>query len=275
MRRCSPTAFSSLLSGLPPGATPGVITLPESSEILNVIFHTLYGTSCAQNSPSLDDLVQAVDCMPTYEVIPQTLIVPQTPLYILLLSYAPLQPMTVYSLAGHHGLAALAEQTSSHLLSYPLSTVDDTLAIRMGPVYLRRLFMLHWKRLGCLKEFLVQPPPRHLPTKDCSTHDQTKLTRAWSLAAASLVWDARPGTCINHHEPCKEFDTESVLDLSTHLISGAFESLIQNVSCHDCRDASKARIRQVVTQWATVKVRVKDSNAILALTWTFVLQCTI
>jgi hypothetical protein len=193
LRRAAPLAFSSLLSGLPPGP---VITLPESSSVLNVIFHTLYGTSCAQNLPSLDDLVQAVDCMPKYDIIPSTLIVPQTPLYTLLLSFAPLQPMVVYSLAGQHGLSELAEHTSSHLLSYPLFTIDDTLATRMGPVYLRRLFMLHWNRLACLKEYVVKPPPHHVPSKECTTEDQNKLTRAWSLAAASLVWDARPGTSI-------------------------------------------------------------------------------
>ncbi|KAH6903912.1 hypothetical protein BKA70DRAFT_1373767 [Coprinopsis sp. MPI-PUGE-AT-0042] len=230
-RRVAPTAFSSVLLGITLGP---VIALPESSAVLNVIFHTLYGMSCAQNSPLLDDLVQAVDCMPKYEIIPRALILPQSPLYVHLLSFAPLEPMIVYSLAGHHELSELAVHTSGHLLSFPLFKIDDTLAARMGPVYLRRLFMLHWTRLACLKEYLLQPPPHHLPTEYCTTEDQKKLTRAWTLAAAYLVWDARP-------------------DVSTYMINAAFESLIRSVSCNECQEASTARVRQVLTQWVAVK----------------------
>jgi hypothetical protein len=45
-----------------------------------------------------------------------------------------------------------------------------------------------------------------------------------------------------------------LLDLSTFMINAAFESLVKNVSCKDCQDGSKARIREVLTSWAAVKV---------------------
>ncbi|KAG2018688.1 hypothetical protein CC2G_008096 [Coprinopsis cinerea AmutBmut pab1-1] len=233
----APNAFFAFLSGKGSIVNGGPISIPESSTTLNIILHTLYGTSCAQNSPSLDDLIQAVDRMPFHGIAPQRLIVPKTPLYMLLLSYAPLRPIEVYALAGFHCLEELAVHVSSHLLSFPLSTISDELATRIGSVYLKRLFLLHVHRLDALKDALLQPPHPHAPTKECTFAEQKKLTRAWALASSYLVWDATP-------------------DVSTHRIQSALSSLVKGISCKECENSANARMREVVVKWAAVKCTV-------------------
>lgn len=171
-----------------------IIPIPDTSVVLNVILHMLYGTSAAQNSPSFEELTTAVYRMPFYDINPRDYITPRTPLYQLLLTHAPLFPLEVYALAAHYDLEDLAVATSSHLLSYPLANLSDEMAQRMGAVYLKRLLTLHLDRFNALRHILLAPPHPHPATKECSFSDQRKLTRAWALVAAYLAWDARPGT---------------------------------------------------------------------------------
>jgi len=152
-----------------------------------------YGLSPASYSPTFEILSNAVDSMPTYSINPSTQIHPGTPLYTLLLSFAPLCPLDVYALAAHHKIHSLAVMASSHLLSYPLHTITDSQAIRIGAVYLKKLMALHIDRLNALKEVLLKPPYPHPPTRVCDFSAQKKLTRAWSLVSANLAWEASPG----------------------------------------------------------------------------------
>jgi hypothetical protein len=167
--------------------------VPDSSAVFNVVLHTLYGTSSAHNSPSFDTLTTAVDRMPFYDIDPKDYITRQTPLYQLLLSHAPLYPLQLYSLAGRHELEDLAVASSSHLLSFPISSLRDEMAMQMGATYLKRLFCLHFNRVNALKQILLAPPHPHPPTNECDFGQQKALTRAWALVSAHLAWDARPG----------------------------------------------------------------------------------
>lgn len=176
-----------------PGAP---ISIPEISVTLNVILHGLYGLSCAHHFPTLDELTAAVDCMPTYGVIPKDLILPGTPLSDLLLSHAPLQPIIVYALGAYHDIDHLAVEASSHLLAFPLSGIQDDLAARIGAVYLKRLFMLHISRLAALRDILLSPPKTHDATAECGPDSQSRRMRTWALIASSLVLEARPGMCL-------------------------------------------------------------------------------
>ncbi|KXN91239.1 hypothetical protein AN958_01761, partial [Leucoagaricus sp. SymC.cos] len=213
----------------------GLIRIPDTSSVLNVILHTLYGTSSAQHSPSFETLTIAVYRMPFYDLNPKACIVPRTPLYDVLLTHAPLFPIQLYTLAGHHDLQELAVATSSHLLSYPLSNLPEEMAERMGALYLKRLLCLHLDRFNALKHILLSPPHPHPVTRECNFTDQKKLTRAWALVAAYLAWDARP-------------------DLSTHSMRSAFQPLTENLSCELCNEGLQKRIKDVIVQWASVKV---------------------
>ncbi|KAF5370046.1 hypothetical protein D9758_001104 [Tetrapyrgos nigripes] len=211
-----------------------VVHIPEQSPVLNVILHALYEMSCAHYSPSFEVLTTAVNLLDEYGIDPKSQITPSSPLYTLLLSHAPLFPLDVYTLASKYDLFDLAVSTSPHLLSFPLSSLTDEMAVNIGPKYLRRLFFLHIGRSDALKRLLLQPPHPHAPTPWCDFTDQKTLTRAWALASAYLAWDARP-------------------DLSTSFLESALSPLVENLSCDLCKQALNDRIKNLIVQWSVVK----------------------
>lgn len=178
-----------------------MISLSEHSTVLNVVFHTLYDMSSSHYSPTASILIAAVDALHKYGVPLLKCIGQSSPLYNQILSIAPVAPIETYALAAHYDLYDLALRISSHLLAFPLSNVTDEHAVRMGPIYLKRLFFLHLGRIDALKRLLLPPPHPHAPTSTCDFIEQKKLTRAWALASAYLAWDARPGT--HHIMQCK------------------------------------------------------------------------
>ncbi|KIL59652.1 hypothetical protein M378DRAFT_84807, partial [Amanita muscaria Koide BX008] len=242
----SEKAFSSLLSDTLSNEKyrNTVINVPEESVVLNVILHALYNLSCAQHSPALQTLLTAVNQMPFYDICVRKHVSPGTPLYQLLLSQAPLYPIDIYSLAAQHCLEDLAVNTSSHLLSYSLSSITDEMAQRMGAIYLKRLMFLHLGRNTALKNILLIPPPPHPPTKECNFTDQKNLTRAWALVSAYLAWDGRP-------------------DLSTSGMQRALSPLTDQLICNQCHQTLHKRIQDVVVQWTSVKVRVLRPMSII------------
>lgn len=191
----SENGFNALLSPLPSPTVDQelMITVPEVSNVLNIILHAVYNMSCAHYSPPFSLLANTIDRLTVYGISSKTRIASSTSLYAILLSYAPLFPLDLYALAAAHDLYDLAVATSSHLLSLPLASISDEMAERIGPIYLKRLFFLHFGRSDALKRVLLPPPHPHPPTSWCDFTEQKKLTRAWALASAYLAWDARPG----------------------------------------------------------------------------------
>ncbi|KAG6817441.1 hypothetical protein H0H87_008609 [Tephrocybe sp. NHM501043] len=248
----STNSFHFLLPAQSPKQHDPIIDVQENSAILNIILHAIYDISCAHYSPSFPQLVAAVHRFQFYGVDPKSTILPNSPLYSLLLSHAPLYPLELYSLAANYDLHDLAVSTSSHLLSFPLSSLTDEMAQAMGPIYLKRLFFLHFGRSDALKRVLLSPPHPHPPTPCCDFSDQKKLTRAWALASAYLAWDARPGTkhvLFHHSSP-----NVSMLDLSTSTMESALRPLEDHLGCEDCKESLQTRIKTLVVQWSLVKV---------------------
>ena len=183
------------------------------------------------------------------------------------------------ALAAAHDLYELAVPVSSHLLSFALHSLTDELALRIGPVYMKRLFFLHLGRLDALKRLLLPPPHPHPPTAGCDFAEQKRLTRAWALASAYLAWDARPGTrrglssrgepladdrsflprvrmtlrCA--HQPCCFAASFLLTDLSTSAMESALCPLADHLSCDVCKKSLTDRVRQLIVQWSVVKVR--------------------
>ncbi|KAF8974299.1 hypothetical protein BDZ97DRAFT_1646763 [Flammula alnicola] len=212
-----------------------VVHLPDNSTVLNIILHTVYDMSCAHYSPPFASLISAVNRLPIYGIPPKARIVPSTPLFSVLLAHAPLYPIELYALAASHDLYDLAVSTSPHLLSFPLASITDEMAEKIGPVYLKRLFFLHFGRSDALKRVLLPPPHPHAPTHLCDFAEQKKLTRAWALASAYLAWDARP-------------------DLSTSTMESALWPLAEHLTCEQCQQSLRDRIKNLVVQWSVVKV---------------------
>jgi hypothetical protein len=235
----SGNGFNSMLPILVPEDSnyfgPGpILAVPESSSVLNIVLHAIYDLSCVQYSPSFDTLVEAVSTLETYGVAPQNAIAPDTPLYDILLTHAAARPLELFALASQHDLYDLAVVTSSHLLSFSLSTVSDEMAERIGPIYLKRLFFMHLGRAEVLRNILLPPPYPHTPTSTCDYRQQKDLTRAWTLASAYLAWDARA-------------------DLSTSAMESALSPLGDHLLCELCQAGLTERIKVLTTRWSMIK----------------------
>ncbi|KAF8812388.1 hypothetical protein BYT27DRAFT_7132938 [Phlegmacium glaucopus] len=235
-----------LLSSQPSNDQDPVIRVPENSIVLNIVLHTVYDMSCIQYSPSFAALVTAVNRLPVYGFSQKKCIAPSTPLFSLLLSHAPSYPLELYALAASHDLYDVAVPTSSHLLSFPLASLTDDMAKLIGPIYLKRLFFLHFGRSDALKRVLLPPPHPHTPTAFCDFTEQKKLTRAWALASAYLAWDARP-------------------DLSTNAMESALRPLSEHLTCEQCQEALNNRIKNLVKQWSIVKASILISLNLLII----------
>ncbi|TCD64953.1 hypothetical protein EIP91_003411 [Steccherinum ochraceum] len=196
----SQNAFNGLLSdeGIESGReiTAGpmiIVAVPAHSTLFNVILHTIYGMSCTQYRPPLGVLLEAVTELKTYGIPQGEFISPHKPIFHHILAETPRNPINVFLVASENDLELLAAATSAHLHSLHLPSITDEMANRMGPRYLKRLVNLHIDRLQYLKHVLLDPPKMHEDTVNCGFVEQKKLARAWAFAAASLVWDIRPG----------------------------------------------------------------------------------
>ncbi|KAI0675060.1 hypothetical protein C8Q78DRAFT_965194 [Trametes maxima] len=212
------------------------LRLPQSGDTLNVVLHTLYGLSCLHFHPTLETVEAALTALTNYGASIQALAAPYQPLNALILSHAPYRPIETYALVGHYQLDELAVTVSGHLLSFDLSTVTDALATRMGPVYLKRLFLLHQVRIHALKDIILRPPGSHGQAPGCSDAEQAKLTRAWALATAQLVWDATPS-------------------MSPNSLRALLEPIVDTLACGACKQMLQQRVQEVVYSWSQVTVR--------------------
>jgi hypothetical protein len=200
----STNGFNSLLpleeKGHPEGAG-NILPLHHDSVVLNILLHTIYNMSAVHYAPAPEAVIAVVETLEKYGMSVQTYLAPPSPLCTLFLGTAPQAAIEFYAISGAYDLPHLAIPISSLLLSYSLASLSNELAVKMGPLYLKRLFFLHLGRVEALKRLLLPPPQPHVPTANCDFTDQKKLTRAWALASAYLAWDARPGKPLNgpHH----------------------------------------------------------------------------
>jgi hypothetical protein len=233
------------------------IMLSEDSHVLNIVLHLLYTIPCSHFCPSVDVISKTVSALKRYGVSIKSLATPDTCLYSLILSRAPLNPIQLYAIAAENELHELAVAISPHLMSFNLATLTDEIAIQMGATYLKRLFFLHLGRNQALKRLLFQPPALHGPTPECDFAQQKKLTRAWALAASYLAWDVRPG--LSHHEV---WSSRTLIysshhrpsDLSTSAINSTLGSLQEHITCQLCLNNLSQRVKQMIVEWSNIKV---------------------
>lgn len=184
---------------LPPDMThisheqPMLVHVPEEATVLNIVLHAIYGWSSSSFGHSVDQIRLAVNSLEKYGVSLEECLSPDSPLRSLILSHAQLRPIEMYAMAAAHHLESLAVSVSSMLLSYPLLSLTDELAIQMGAAYLRRLVLLHEKRMDLLRGLVLAPPDTHRTTNTCTFEQQKDLTSAWALTVAELAWQASPG----------------------------------------------------------------------------------
>ncbi|TFY61591.1 hypothetical protein EVJ58_g4409 [Rhodofomes roseus] len=173
------------------GHLPAVAT-PEPANVLGIILHIVYGLSVSGSGPSLETISATLDVLPQYGFSSKQHARAGMPLCNLLAACAPLRPIDTYALAAKHDLIDAAIAASAHLLAFPLASLTDELATRVGSLYLKRLFFLHIGRIEALKHLLSHLPSHHPDTAECSDVQQRCLARAWALGVAHIMWDAGP-----------------------------------------------------------------------------------
>ncbi|EIN04836.1 hypothetical protein PUNSTDRAFT_122576 [Punctularia strigosozonata HHB-11173 SS5] len=206
--------------------------------MLNVVLHAIYNMAWTTPIPLFAVASSAVTSLVKYGFDVKTVFAPSTTLFGLFSrSYAASAPMDVYCFAASHDLALLAVVASRNLLSFPLCALDDALAEKMGPRYLRRLFFLHLGRTAALKRLLVPQPAQHPPNAVCGTAERQGLNRAWALASAYIAWDARP-------------------NLTSQDIRNVMNPLINDLVCTQCKLSFLERSLALIAQWSAVKATI-------------------
>ncbi|KAK7692909.1 hypothetical protein QCA50_004547 [Cerrena zonata] len=207
-----------------------IIPISETSDVVNVLLHTVYGISCSEYNPSVAVLIATITALKKYGISLRDHINPATPLFPVLTEQAQMHGIELYMVAAENDLQDMAVAISAHLLSFHLPTVTDEMAARMGPIYLKKLFFLHIDRTHVLQELMMTPPETHSPMADCGLNEQQRLMRVWALACASLAWDARP-------------------DLSPAKMEIVLGSTDGQLPCQLCNTALNARIKKLIADW--------------------------
>ena len=196
LTEASESHFNNLL---PTGSLDTTLTpihVKEDAVTLNIVLHIVYDIPFRHYSPSLDLLLEAAGALKKYGVPLQTKLAAGTPFFEELIGKVALAPIEVYALAAENDLFHLASDASSYLLSFPIAFLSDEMCYRIGPIYLLMLFNLQTGRLRVLQSLVTLPPPEHGPTLLCGWTDYQCLKTAWSLASASFIFNATPGTYI-------------------------------------------------------------------------------
>ncbi|KAF5331995.1 hypothetical protein D9611_008983 [Ephemerocybe angulata] len=224
-----------------------VVSIPERAPVLMLILQALEGKISLEDPiPECDDLIEAIDALPKYDLEPRTVVRPGTAIYIYLLSHAPTRPLDIFALAAHHKLDSIAVEASKSLLDYPVESIEDEIAIRIGSHYLNRLFSLHRMRLEGMSWLMLKPPMFHgVPqanflsrtpqvSNGCGEGGRRNLQNAWALGAAPIARDTRP-------------------DLNEDRVRKTFQPLALDLDCVVCRSSFMVRIQEVVEGWAAVR----------------------
>ncbi|KAL1713422.1 hypothetical protein EV715DRAFT_296124 [Schizophyllum commune] len=264
-----PSARGPLVAGLPSVLSPSVSGLPsvrgsrvaglpsarapDSAETLNIILHAALNREMLSFAPSVSAIGAAVDKFNAYGLDASVLLAPGRPLHKFLTAQIPSAPLAVYVVAARADARALAAAASAHLLGEPVHTISDKRAEAMGAVYLKRLFMLHRRRLDALRELLGRAPGVHEGEgeggKSCEggvprvhegadgdggrCEDWSVLARRWDNVTAEIVVNAKPDT------PGSEIEEK-------------LSSIARHLSCEFCKTSLYERIQECVADWSAV-----------------------
>lgn len=192
----SDNAFDGMLDGNLPGLakdTPPVIAVSETSAVLNLVLHIVYRKPIQFHVPSVYDVLGAVNALEQYGFPVHPHLAPAGQLCTLLQYYAPLRPLDVYITAARYDVYTLASAASAYLHNHSIPDMSDSLALKMGALYLKRLAELLETRMSLLRTLVLTLPPFHETNFQCSYAARSKLVSGWTYAVTELACDASPG----------------------------------------------------------------------------------
>lgn len=231
-----------------------IILLDEQSAVIDLMLHAIYNLSYIDHSPSLAIALAAVNALKKYGVMLHTCIARGTLLHRLLLGFAPLHPPEMFAVAAENSLEDLAVDISPFLLTCPPEEIPDELVDRIGPLYLKRVFALHEKRLSNFRDIVAAPPPRHSPDERCTLADVQGVGRRWLIAIAQLIMEYRPGKLNGQHLGRSLMISLKFVDVSPFVVRSTLDPLREQVSCGACKHSLAVRVDEIVKDWSLAKV---------------------
>lgn len=171
------------------------LELFEPAAVLRIVLCAIYGRFSRDDAPLLPDMFGALEALEKYGFYPHAYTLPQSPLRSYLLRHTVDQDnaIQVYALAANWNLEDIAVITSSYLLGYPFTRINDELADYMGSLYMLRLAQLQEDRICKLRELIFTEPSLHGPQALCGFESQRRVTIGWARAVANLGWRISPG----------------------------------------------------------------------------------
>ena len=192
----SNNAFNDLLNthGVDAGGAVVIITIAESSALVDALVHVIYNRPFVEAKPKLETLLATISALKTYGIPLERFVSPTMPLYDQIIVETPKNPMEVFLTAAENKLEVLATASSGHLLSIDLPDITDEQAERMGVRYYRRLVQLHFFRLEELGRIMAEVPvPRLEHAAECVIAQERQVESGWAKGAANLARNLRAG----------------------------------------------------------------------------------
>ncbi|KAG8855022.1 hypothetical protein FRB96_007217 [Tulasnella sp. 330] len=210
------------------------ISVGETASVMNLILLIAYGMSCANFTPDLDVIGEALRWLDKYGIqIPDSH--SPTGIWPLVIQYAQRQPIRAYALAASHSMEDICVEISPLTLSTSLHNISESDALTMGPIFLRRLFFLHLGRRSACKQVFEKPPAQHAETASCTLANQIEVTRVWELKMADVVL----------HPSQENFPVEELRRM--------FSGIVEGRACSACIEAIRARVEKACAEWLAVK----------------------
>lgn len=140
----------------------------------------------------------------------------------------------MYTIAAFHSFKLLAIPVSFKALRANLNDNNANMTLRMGPVYLLCLILLHNNCKGALKQLILVTPELHGDTLTCKEDDQRAVMRAHRIRAAYLVW---------------EFSAS----VDSKWIMRNMAPIFGQISCEICERNVRHRLMTVLERWDKAK----------------------
>ncbi|KAG8816384.1 hypothetical protein FRC17_000343 [Serendipita sp. 399] len=193
----------------------GPIYVTEPSQVFDLFLDALLDQEPVRHEPAPAIISDLLACLTKYGVPLDdkfSLQHQQKPFYNFVLTSAISYPLDTFALVCKYNLEELAVESARHLLSIPLTQITHEQSIDIGPVYLRRLTILHLKHAEGLKRLLAPLPDRHEPNEGCDdTSQKNNLERLWNNAVRE-IWAEEEGSLriVNDEvvgdAPCSEIE---------------------------------------------------------------------
>ncbi|KAF7790037.1 hypothetical protein EIP86_000986, partial [Pleurotus ostreatoroseus] len=168
------------------------MALPESAAVVNIMLHAIYDMPYNEQQSDLTTVTAALASMRRYQSPLETYIACGTSLYNFISGQAPLKPLEAYTVATENQIEPLAVAISPYIMPFTPHDIPDDFALRIGPLYLKRVWALRRLRCEKMSSMIRNSPTAHSPTSRCEPASRQGSGRAWSLAGAQLAEEFKP-----------------------------------------------------------------------------------